>query len=998
MKKTITLLLFLFAYSTFAQNIDVTQLELSFGGSSSPQKFTKGLTKIYFAADDGVHGNELWVYDTITNTTHLVKDLWSGNSGLNNSLLITIGDIVYFTVNMPGAQLWRSDGTEAGTYLVKLLNGGGFSNSTVRQLFNFNGNIVFDVDDNVNGSELWISNGTTAGTTLVKDIRPGSLGSSPTDFFVFNNSLFFVAENGTTGRELWKSDGTNSGTMLLKDINGTGTNSLYVTNFLVLNNSFYFFANDGINGYELWKSDGTSIGTQLFKDITVGSAGSYSGLIGAVTSDYFIFEVTSSLGTELWKCDGTDAGTVLLKDIYPGPNSSVSGNTQFAVLNNKIYFNAATDDGLELWSTDGTNSGTQLVKDIQTGAASSNIYKLTAVSNYLIFSAKGDAHSYNTVWKSDGTTVGTFELKDTNLTFLSNTDLSFVEFDNRVFFAAGYNSENGIELWTTNGTIANTNLFKDIAHGSSGGPDGFNDVVQLNGKLIFTGAGPYPYVSDGTVNGTYRLSTTVNVSSSTSENYRPGSYTKAGNIVFFKGRTTANGYELWKTDGTPANTVLVKDIKSGNGSSLNDYTFFMEYNGIFYFKADDGIHGEELWRSDGTDAGTYMVKDIYLGSNSGLTNQQTNVYYNHPISTNDHCYAVVNGFLYIIAYDGIDHSIWRTDGTESGTIKAVTITSTGAYDWRPSIVRGTSDKIFFVTNANNSSYGNNTLWSTDGTQTGTINLGMSFSTGTDQFRKNAVINNIIYFTIYHPGSTSNVYALVKSNGTTAGTVIVKDNLTQLDFLEVCNSDVYFVADGSQSLWRSNGTTVGTLQLGNLTGIIPGQFFKNCNCFQNNFLFTRTTNQDRIYFVNNNSTSVNNYLTTNVTTLPTTVPFSNTGIHTVQGLYGSDFGLFYNGISELGGYELYFTNYSFTLGTNQVSVEPVKSTIVIYPNPANNLLNIKAPNDERIVEVTIYDLLGKEVYASNDDNVLNVSGLNNGIYLVRVSTTSSNYSSKMVIKR
>ena len=77
--------------------------------------------------------------------------------------------------------------------------------------------------------------------------------------------------------------------------------------------------------------------------------------------------------------------------------------------------------------------------------------------------------------------------------------------------------------------------------------------------------------------------------------------------------TAAKGRELWRTDGTAAGTVIVKDVMPGNGSSYPDQMTAM--NDILYFVDADGVtgteqSGAELWRSDGTTAGTYVVKDL----------------------------------------------------------------------------------------------------------------------------------------------------------------------------------------------------------------------------------------------------------------------------------------------------------------------------------------------------------------------------------------------------
>jgi ELWxxDGT repeat protein len=113
--------------------------------------------------------------------------------------------------------------------------------------------LYFVAEDGVNGYELWKSNGTAAGTTLLKDILPGSgfPYTYPSSPVALGNTLYFNADDGVNGRELWKSDGTTAGTTLLKDIY-TGSNfgfpnSSYPSNLTAVGNTLYFSAYGGVN-------------------------------------------------------------------------------------------------------------------------------------------------------------------------------------------------------------------------------------------------------------------------------------------------------------------------------------------------------------------------------------------------------------------------------------------------------------------------------------------------------------------------------------------------------------------------------------------------------------------------------------------------------------------------------------------------------------------------------------------------------------------------------
>jgi ELWxxDGT repeat protein len=124
------------------------------------------------------------------------------------------------------------------------------------------GTLFFTANDGTTGVELWKSDGTGAGTMLVKDINPGGASSSPQALTEPIDKIFFTADDGTNGRELWKSNGTELGTMLLKDINPGDASSdpralsvWCVTDQCDDTLTLFFSANDGTTGVELWKSD-----------------------------------------------------------------------------------------------------------------------------------------------------------------------------------------------------------------------------------------------------------------------------------------------------------------------------------------------------------------------------------------------------------------------------------------------------------------------------------------------------------------------------------------------------------------------------------------------------------------------------------------------------------------------------------------------------------------------------------------------------------------------
>jgi ELWxxDGT repeat protein len=122
------------------------------------------------------------------------------------------------------------------------------------------------------------------------------------------------------------------------------------------------------------------------------------------------------------------------------------------------------------------------------------------------------------------------------------------------------------------------------------------------------------------------------INPSSNKFFGPRYLTNVNGTLFFAANDGTHGLELWKSDGTSAGTVMVKDIYPNPNSSVGRfpyYTFFANVNGTLFFTATNGTSGYELWKSDGTSEGTVMVKDINPGSQSSTPFQLTNVNW-HP--------------------------------------------------------------------------------------------------------------------------------------------------------------------------------------------------------------------------------------------------------------------------------------------------------------------------------------------------------------------------------
>ncbi len=375
-----------------------------FGG----REFIVFNNKLIFNANDGTSGDELWISDGSSNGTLVLKDINAGASSSTPRNFFIFGNAVYFSaLSAVGIELWKTDGTESGTVLVKNINQKTGSISTIssnpRFFTKYNNQLFFKAEDGITGSQIWKTDGTDAGTIRVSNGNQGNAnGLSIQDLTAGGSYMYFTGNDGNGDLELYKSDGTEAGTILVKNIHATGSSRPSI--FYNFKGKIFFKANDGVNGEELWMSDGTDAGTVMVKDINAGSGHSLSlhYSYGYYKGELYFTARGTSENAEIWKTDGTSTGTIKVSALNAQGNSNPSG---YFVHANTLYFiaiyGADGSNAYELFKTDGTSNGTQLVYNINKQAnGNAGVQFLTAFEDKLIFAAREQQYGHE-LWVID---------------------------------------------------------------------------------------------------------------------------------------------------------------------------------------------------------------------------------------------------------------------------------------------------------------------------------------------------------------------------------------------------------------------------------------------------------------------------------------------------------------------------------------------------------------------------------------------------------------------
>lgn len=560
---------------------------------NTPTPLATGGSTLYFGADDGSTGFELWKSNGTAEGTAQVANIAPGSQSSNPTAALVMGNTVFFVANdgSTGAELWKTDGTPAGTSLVRDIRPGA-TGSDPDQLTSVGGLLYFVADDGSSGRELWKSDGTGAGTVQVADIAPGAEGSDPDEVTGLGSILCLTANDRVRGRELWRSDGSAAGTTLVREI-APGPQGSLPHDLTAVGSLLYFGADDGVAGDEPYFSDGTISGTQRLADVQPG-AGSSAPDGFAPTGDSLVFAADDGVhGRELWVSDGTTAGTAMLANLRQGALSEGSSPTKTVDLNGIALFGANDSiHGAELWRSDGTAAGTWMVKDLNPTGHSWPCGESGAGGNRVAFTASLP-QTGNELWMTDGTAAGTTFVADVEPGPLGSEIKDLTALDGQFYFTATTTAF-GHELWRSDGSPGGTQPVIDLNPGAANAEILF--LTLFRNGLAFAATRPDTgsevWISDGTAQGTRLLI-----------DLEPGpgganilGIAARGNELFFIARTTAEGRRLWASDGTAQGTAPVPGLP-GPGQIIRD---LLATPGPVYAVVDNQILTTKwLWRIDG---------------------------------------------------------------------------------------------------------------------------------------------------------------------------------------------------------------------------------------------------------------------------------------------------------------------------------------------------------------------------------------------------------------
>ncbi len=796
---------------------------------SDPRDFTMGTPARL--------GNRLIAW-SLTNPNSCYPYLWSVDVGTGQATLLKeispyfdpvwapepfllLAGRLYFSARAPGewnSHLWRTDGTPEGTRLVVNSDGLGFDFPAA--LTPYGGYLYFFavLRGDPSPARMWRTDGTPEGTTSVGNIPGlppscivfeggGGCGTTQPPTIILGGMMVFIGLSPQlkTYYALFSTDGSQERPEVLlglEDSPAYGLTKVGEVGYFEIESDWY-----RNRSAQLWRTDGTLSGTWKVKDICPGFCTSSITYRRAIGQTLFFFTADEGNG-HLWKSDGTPSGTV--------PVQEVGGRSdRFEVSGRYAYFVGHDEKhGDELWRTDGTAEGTMLIKDVRPGSESSGIGPLVVAGSYLFFFAD-DGTRGPALWRTDGTEPGTVLLKETAQAKPGPVYRPLVAFGDSVYFSAE-DAVHGVELWSSDGTAAGTRMVADVNPGGAGSEPFL--IPAPEARLLFLARGPEGvslWDTDGSEGGTHRI---ARIDSGAEDRSSAPSLMNdvAGQLFFFtRAPCTCAVNSLWSSDGSENGTQRLEDIRPAGSSpviSAGGSLYFNEYTG------SGSGSSYQFWRVDGISKAATKLADaearsfakagdtLYFNLNGTVWKTQPGRDEILPIQ-NFRAFPTVSvgGFLY--ATGGSDPGLWKSDGTEAGTVRV----QQGSFGHLTE-----AGGLLYYTEREPP---NISLWVTSPWTAGsTLVRRFPFFDWLypDTITDTLGMNNLVFFLL----SDGRQRRLWRSDGTESGTFPVSD-VPASGPLAGDASGVYFIgfdpAHGYE-LWRTTGTPEGT---GRVRDIFPG---------------------------------------------------------------------------------------------------------------------------------------------------------------------------------
>lgn len=916
--------------------------------------------------------------------------------------------------------------------------------SSPQSLFVYGNQLLFAAGSKHNGVDLWKTDGTEQGTVMVKNISLGTASSAISNFVLYKGKVYFIANDNIKGQQLWVTDGTAAGTMRVSNTIGQG-----ISHVIADGNFIYLLRKRG-DYLELWKSDGSSSGTILVKgDINIWNSPANLTTAGGLV--YFTCQPYGDNKTRLWRSDGTGAGTFPITQLLDGNGSGPGGTshpTQFTEYNGELYFvargGAFSSPQSGLMKTDGTIAGTVGVMRTHDGSALVHLgqrfvwngkmfftFFEADTNRFIIVESDGTPGNSSIVYDktyphyftpsqnilkdgflyltlsdgADGTALVKLNLTtrmeeplksiaapvDRQLIFISERANTSAATADKIFFQSYFTTVEGSTLWVTQGTTATTVKLLDNQRSSPMTP--FNDKVYFRRT---TDLGAELWTSDGTVGGT-KMVKDINTDVS-GLNYNE--ITSNGKVAVFRGYDPANGTEPRITDGTVEGTRLLKNLANGPASS---YVYNQtEVNGAFVFGALDNNETLQYYRSDGTETGT-----------SPITSFTENKYSTNIIRQPDgkRCFFDVQN-------RDATYDLFVTDGTASGTqaLKNFGKNSHGVGFHIEKLAMGTNRLYFTLAGEGED------LWMSDGTAAGTIKVADVYDIG-----ELSVVNDKAYF-VGQASSTEKSQEVYVSDGTAAGTKIIKDlngsESSEAFGLTPFNGKLVFAATDDatgRELWITDGTEAGTTVVKDVLAGPEGSFYNSAIVVFKN----------QVYFVADDGVHGAELWRTSGTAETTTlfkdiVPGAGHSLPGRLRVLGDS--LYFQAYTPEHGYEVWSSDGSadntrllvdvipgpensnpfnfimvddklifyadtpshgvqlWSYSANTVTaVDEFESTFSVYPNPSNGIYRVRLPEGVTIAsQIQVFGIDGRSIPVSmNGDGTLDMRNSPAGMYVIKI---------------